>query len=476
MLLPQHCRPLFVIILLAVLARLLVALYLGNEPARALDEYSYSALAGRLGQGYGYSFAAAWYPFTPAGAPTAHWSFLYTAFLAGVYALFGYAPLAARLLQAVLGGILLPWLVYRLARRVFAQRPNLALVAAAFSAGYAYFILYAAQLMTETFYIVALLWSLERGIALVGNREQGSGIREEHGWRWSTAVVLGISLGVATLLRQSVMPWVVVLFVWLLVQAPAGPARADRPRSWLRRVGALVVAGAVMMLFILPFTLRNYFVYGDFLLLNSNAGYAMYSAQHPMHGTDFQAFAAAPLPDDLRSMDLNEPQWDRELLRRGIGFILADPVRYLQLSASRVLDYFEFWPTETTVLHNAGRLLSFTLFLPVALAGFVLAARQAWRASSGWLALVSHPVSLLSLFILFYSLLHLFTWAMPRYRLPVDAVAMPFAALLICEAWAAWQQRRRSAAGRPGNTLSSRHPVAGSVVPEGSRHRGDTHV
>jgi hypothetical protein len=181
--------------------------------------------------------------------------------------------------------------------------------------------------------------------------------------------VLGASLGVATLLRQSVLPWVVVLFVWLLVQALAGPARADRPRAWLRRVGALVVAGTVMMLFILPFTLRNYLVYGDFLLLNSNAGYAMYSAQHPLHGTDFQAFAAAPLPEDLRSMDLNEAQWDRELLRRGIGFILADPVRYLQLSASRLLDYFQFWPTETTFLHNAGRLLSFTLFLPVALAG-----------------------------------------------------------------------------------------------------------
>jgi hypothetical protein len=178
MLLPQHRRPLYVIILLAILARLLVALYLGNELARALDEYSYSALAARLAQGDGYTFAVAWYPFTRAETPTAHWSFLYTAFLAGIYALFGYAPLAARLLQAVLGGILLPGLVYRLARRVFPQRPNLALVAAAFSAGYAYFILYAAQLMTETFYIAALLWSLERGMALVGNREQGSGIRD----------------------------------------------------------------------------------------------------------------------------------------------------------------------------------------------------------------------------------------------------------------------------------------------------------
>jgi hypothetical protein len=39
------------------------------------------------------------------------------------------------------------------------------------------------------------------------------------------------------------------------------------------------------------------------------------------------------------------------------------------------------------------------------------------------------PTGLLYAFMLFYSTLHILTWAMPRYRLPVDAAAMPFAAL-----------------------------------------------
>lgn len=411
--------------------RVAVAFHLGNEPIRALDEYSYSALAERLARGHGYTFASAWYPFTSAEAPTAHWSFLYTAFLAGVYALFGYTPLVARLLQAVLGGVLLPWLVYRLARRVFPERPNAALVAAACTAGYAFFIAYAAQLMTETFYIAALLWSLEQAMALAENGSPETG----NGWNRRTAMVLGVSLGIATLLRQSVMPWVAVLFVWLLVQPLAGPVGADRSRAWLVRVGALAVAATVMMLFILPFTVRNYLVYGDFLLLNSNAGYAMYSAQHPMHGTDFQAFDAAPLPDDLLGRDLNEAGWDRVLLERGIGFVEADPVRYLQLSASRLLDYFEFWPTNTTLLHNAGRLLSFTLLVPSFIVGIVLATRQARSTGEHWREQFAQPVNLLLLFIVAYSTLHIFTWAMPRYRLPVDAVAMPFAALALTEAW-----------------------------------------
>ena len=63
-----------------------------------------SLLAGR-----GYSFDQDWYPgFTRAGEPTAHWSFLYPLYLAVVYAVFGYHPLAARLVQALLDKVPLP--------------------------------------------------------------------------------------------------------------------------------------------------------------------------------------------------------------------------------------------------------------------------------------------------------------------------------------------------------------------------------
>jgi hypothetical protein len=181
---------------------------------------------------------------------------------------------------------------------------------------------------------------------------------------------------------------------------------------------------------ILPFAIRNYRVYGTFLLLNSNAGYAMYSAQHPMHGTSFQEFAAAPVPDEL--MGLNEAQLDRELMRRGIGFVLAEPGRYLLLCLSRVRAYFEFWPSpDTSLLHNLGRSGSFGLAWPLMAYGLWLTLRRAkslsWRAGS-----VS-PVALIVLFMSFYSVLHILTWAMPRYRLPVDAVALMFAALALVD-------------------------------------------
>jgi hypothetical protein len=187
---------------------------------------------------------------------------------------------------------------------------------------------------------------------------------------------------------------------------------------------------AVLALCVLPFTIRNYRVYGQFLLLNSNAGYAMYSAQHPLHGTDFQPFTAAPMPVSDAYVGYNEAQWDRELMRIGIGYVLADPARYLLLSLSRARAYFEFWPSaDASTLHKLGRVASFSLFVPFMIYGMYLALHS--LNDPAHCPFRARHVTLALLFMAFYTLLHVATWAMPRYRLPVDAVALPFAAVAL---------------------------------------------
>lgn len=408
------------ILVVSVLLRVAVAVYLGDSVPPGKDETSYSVLGSRVAAGYGYSFPERWYPFAEANEPTAHWSFLYTAFVAAIYWLVGVHPLAVRLAGAVLGGVLLPWLIYRLARRALPARPRVALLAAGCAAVYAYFVLFAAQLMTETFFISCVVWSLERALALSQELE-----RNEPRGLLKAAAGLGISLGLATLFRQSIMPWIVVLFLWLVWHGYG-------QRRFRRAALAAVGAGVVVLAMVLPFTIRNYMAYGDFLLLNSNAGYAMYSAQHPLHGTSFQAFAAAPLPADLEGVAEDEAQWDRMLMARGFGFIVDDPVRYLRLSASRIVDFFMFWPSSETIpINNVGRVASFALFLPLMIYGLWLSRGQ-WRR-----------LQLLYLFMIVYTLLHLLTWAMIRYRLPVDAVLLIFAALALARlsrGWTIWDR------------------------------------
>ena len=93
------------------------------------DQVSYHNLALRVTEGYGFSFGELWWPITPANAPTAHWSFLYTLYLSLIYLLFGPHPIVARVLQAIIVGILHPYIVYRIGEKLFTK--TIGLVAAA---------------------------------------------------------------------------------------------------------------------------------------------------------------------------------------------------------------------------------------------------------------------------------------------------------------------------------------------------------
>jgi hypothetical protein len=167
---------------MAIILRLLAAIYLGNslvgvQQDRIQDQNSYDALAQSLLGGRGYSFEMDyWYPgFTRAGEQTAHWSFLYPAFLAGVYGVFGHYPLAARLVQVLISGILSTWLFYRLGQRLGGK--TVGLVTAALGAVYIYFVYHDAALMTESFFTLGILAIFVLSLKLVepGSDIEGNG-------------------------------------------------------------------------------------------------------------------------------------------------------------------------------------------------------------------------------------------------------------------------------------------------------------
>lgn len=438
----QVRRVLAAVLLLSVVLRLAATVYLGNSVEvlpGTYDQLSYHGLALRVLGGHGFSFGEDSWPMTAANAPTAHWSFLYTFYLAAVYALFGPNPIVARVIQAVVVGLLQPAVAFLLARQVFGERTGL--WAAAFTAVYIYFIYYAATLMTEPFYIVALLAGLYLLLRLR---------RPSRGEEMRLSIMLGLVLAAAVLLRQLFLMLIPFLLLWLWIIRTIDARRADAGRSSIGPVALRAIPWrptlVVVLLcaaFILPFTAYNTARFGRVVLLNTNAGYAFFWANHPVYGTRFRGILPSEMgsytdliPPELRGLD--EAELESALMARGLGFVRDDPIRYLRLSLSRIPVYFMFWPSaDSGLVSNISRVGSFALFLPLMLAGLVysLVRRVVRRASLG-------DASLLLLFMALYAGVHLASWALIRYRLPLDAVLLVYAGLAAAVAQSWWTARR----------------------------------
>lgn len=414
---------LFIIITAAIIFRVAAAIYFGDVVADmpgTYDQISYHNLAIRILNGYGFTFGTSWWPATPANEPTAHWSYIYTFYLVGVYKVFGVHPIIARILQALIVGFLTPWLIYKIGEKVF--NTQVGLIAAALSAVYAYFIYYSATLMTEPFYISAILACIYFAIALRGKLMGDSKQKENRGIVWLYTLAIGFSLGAAIMLRQLFLILALFFFVWLV---------------WSLKKQALIrifVIGGILAICILPFTAFNYMRFNRFVLLNTNAGFAFFWGNHPIYGTQFVPILTEEMgtyqeliPPDLLILD--EAALDQALLKKGLEFIAADPVRYIFLSISRIPAYFMFWPSANSMpISNLSRLTSFGIMWPFMLLGLIMVIRN-WKGDG--LREVHKDLILMLGFMLIYAGIHILTWTLIRYRLPVDAVALIFAGLAV---------------------------------------------
>jgi len=418
-------KKIIMIIGLAVLLRLVSAIIQGNQVTDlpgVYDQISYHGLALRVIDGNGFSFSEYHWPATRAGEPTAHWSYLYTIYLAGIYKLFGTSPLIARVIQASIAGVLQTFLFWRLGTRIFNR--NVGLIAATLNAIYIYFFYYAGALVTETFYITGILWVFDTSLHIVHKKKKTIG--------WALWLELGLAISLTVLLRQVFLLFLPFLFIWIWWNIRITEnSRWKQSIHWTAFRG-LVLATVVLALTILPFSIRNYRVFGTFVLLNTNAGFAFYWGNHPIQGTHFVPILPATgpsyqdlIPPDLLS--LNEGMLDKALLSEGIKIVLDDPVRYMLLSLSRIKEYIKFWPSQdSSMVSNISRVASFGIMLPFMLYGLFISVTKLRKPSFPG---QGADIWILYLFIIIYTSIHLLTWTLIRYRLPIDAIMLIFAAV-----------------------------------------------
>lgn len=401
MTIPQLKPAVWAILAVALALRVGAALYLGPEVqglSGAFDEVTYSELGHRFATGHGLTFAENWYPWIQADAPQSYFSFAMSGSLGLLYWLFGYQPLTARLLMALMStGVVA--MTYVVGRRFFSERA--ATLAALVAAVHAYLIFYGAALVTETpftFFLLTAIYAADR-------------LRSEPTPRlW---VALGAAVVCAVHLRMAVVFFVPFLLWWAMGAQPA------RRRTWA------VVPVVALMVSVLPFTLWNYKTWGYPLVLQSQFGHVFWNGNHPGHRGDFHPYRVFDIPPEVLALD-NDALITNRLLELGVKRVQEDPGDFARLSLTRLRELFVFWPTANSSTDaNALRVLSVGILAPFTLAGVLMGAPNWRRLAPIYLFLATHVG------------IHAATWAMVRYRVPLD----PFFALFASSAMLALKDR-----------------------------------
>lgn len=270
----------------------------------------------------------------------------------------------------------------------------------------------ATELLAETLFLFALttsFWLLVRAG------------RHAAAWR---AGVAGMTVGLASLVRSMVLPLLPLGGLWLLV-GRGGPA-------W-RRAVAFALAGCLV---ILPWTFRNYLVYGGLILIDTTGAENLWLDNDPAgrEAVKGQLFA------------LGEDRLARQQLaaREGWAAIRDDPARFAAKARGELLRFFalehtddmrarpQIWVRPADVWLRL--ILGDGLWLLLALAGSYGLARGVLPqsgAGEGWRAGLRSPAWLLAPWALYVILTTLVFHVELRYRLPLYPALLPFAGLTL---------------------------------------------
>lgn len=358
----------------AALAAILLGMaYLAANPAAitpSQDALGYDLIGLNLSSGRGFSLDG--------NEPTALRGPAYPAFLALVYGVFGHNYTAVWILQIGIHAANL-LLVIWIAGTLFSARAGAA--AGLLYLVYPAFLIYTGLILTETLTILLLLGSTALLLAAV---------------RRGALLLAGLSgglLGLATLARPSTLLYPLFLCLALLA------FRATRP---LLRYG--VVLGGVMLISVLPWTARNYVVFGRFIPVSVFSGYNLYLGTLPRGagGAEVEGFIGRFYQDPVAE--------DRWALEQGVRNIAADPLGYAARMPGK-LAYF-FLPEGMAVVGSSrtpqGLALIAFQFGVLGLAGVGL---YRARREAGAILLAAPVV--------YFAGLHLLLISTPRFNLPV---------------------------------------------------------
>ncbi|MBU2494903.1 MAG: glycosyltransferase family 39 protein [Candidatus Omnitrophica bacterium] len=363
----------------ALLLRLLFVIIL---PLDAGDSPEYDNYALRLLSGLGFS--------TNLNRPP-----LYPSFLAGIYFFFGHSFPAVRIIQALLDSVTCLFAFF-IGKRVFGDKKP-ALLGGLLTAVSPSLIASTSYILTET--LTAFLLTAAVLLLLKAQAES-----KKEGWLLS-----GVVLGLATLTRP-----VTILFPFFLLTGFLffSPRKA-------RNVFLVIVFCLGMALPILPWTIRNALVFHRFIPVSVGSGFNLWVGSYLPWNGDYNWKDLSDSEELVKGLPQIEA--DRKFFAEGVKNIKQRPAAYALLCVKKIGRFWLQVPGGKQVLDKrpAAKILVFT-FQYLLLLLFLSGVFSAWRERNVRVCL---PV----LMIFYFTFVHLFLLAIPRYHIPVLPLAAAIA-------------------------------------------------
>jgi 4-amino-4-deoxy-L-arabinose transferase-like glycosyltransferase len=415
-------RPVFLTLLFAVAfaVRLgtVVALRdvrVGPQGIACADDVEFNTIAAHLAAGKGYTNAA--------GLPTSMRAPGFPVFLAALYSVVGERPPVAYLTFCLLGAASC-LLTYLLARELFSEGwARLAGVLAAVNLPHAYF---AAVYVSENLFVPLLILS---AWLVVRHLKRDS---------FPSLVAAGIVLGYAALTRPFallLLPAFLAAVVW----------SQWRQRSWLLTPAAALVVSFFAV--ILPWTARNYRVFGHPVLIANNGGSTFYGGNNDRVLREPNLFGYWLSTTELPHRDLvdaapDEITHDKVEWRLGLDWVKQHPGALPRLAVYKVVRLWA-WPHDWDggkPYYVPLRVATFAPYLLLYTLGVLRCLRSRDYWTPPWLVVHAGMLATVATAVVF--------WGSPRFRDANLGFLMLYAVLGV-QALVDWSRRLRRAARRP---------------------------
>ena len=334
------------------------------------DHFAFGYEMGRVARALdtGYGFAD---PFRGHTGPTAWVPPLYPWILAGDFRLFGiYSAVAAWAVLAfdcVLNALMV-FTTWEIAARCFNRK--VAVWSVWLWAFYPAAMQYAVKWVWEmTLSAFLFSWVLVLALRMRGVGEADGASAAPRARQWA---VFGLLWGLIALTNPSLLLFLPVSAMWILL--------AVERQKWPRQIGAALLAAAIVVACVAPWTYRNWRVFHAHVPLRGNFGAELYLGNGPgATGLLLEYDHPAQDPVQLRLYaKMGETAYVKMRGAMAKRVIEADPARFAVLSLRRL---YYFWfsvphPGDEGFVNEYGRNLNFQFTSLVGLLGLALALRR----------------------------------------------------------------------------------------------------